>query len=330
MNTELLRNWLNLPPGAWPPDDRTILALANGPATATHIEECALAQMEKLRPYQLVDPDLVTEGMNRLAQALIALTDEANRTLAPVAAPQQIDREISFEVAESVDAPSLPTIAPLVLPVIYEAEIVRKPKRAPKSERKPTTVELVETDAPEPTVEIPEPHLIPAGAAYVPTDRRKAYAELVALRKVIQAWEKLQPQFASPSEKLHTSAMVLGFFESVAECRHAVTVHGNTEWFEDHGGLVLTIVRNPMALSVFRMFVRSQRRELAADWANAAADLRGRYLGMRQTLQTTKPRHKFGTMLRETQIWMRENPEWLLTTVVLFTFAIGLARTMVR
>ncbi len=330
MNTDLLRNWLNLPPGVWPPEDRTILALANGPVTASHIEECALAQMEKLRPYQLVDPDLVTEGMNRLAQALIVLTDEANRPLAPVAAPPPIDREISFEVAESVDAPSLPTIAPLVLPVIYEAEIVRKPKRTPKSERKPTTVELVEPDAPEPTVEIPEPHLIPAGAAYVPTDRRKAYAELVALRKVIQAWEKLQPQFASPSENLHTSAMVLGFFESVAECRHAVAVHGNTEWFEDHGGLVLTIVRNPMALSVFRMFVRSQRRELAADWANAAADLRGRYLGMRQTLQTTKPRHKFGTMLRETQIWMRENPEWLLTTIVLFTFAIGIARTIAR
>ena len=330
MNTDLLRNWLNLPPGVWPPEDRTILALANGPVTASHIEECALAQMEKLRPYQLVDPDLVTEGMNRLAQALIVLTDEANRPLAPVAAPPPIDREISFEVAESVDAPSLPTIAPLVLPVIYEAEIVRKPKRTPKSERKPTTVELVEPDAPEPTVEIPEPHLIPAGAAYVPTDRRKAYAELVALRKVIQAWEKLQPQFASPSENLHMSAMVLGFFESVAECRHAVAVHGNTEWFEDHGWLVLTIVRNPMALSVFRMLVRSQRRELAADWANAAADLRGRYLGMRQTLQTTKPRHKFGTMLRETQIWMRENPEWLLTTIVLFTFAIGIARTIAR
>lgn len=330
MNTDLLRNWLNLPPGVWPPEDRTILALANGPVTASHIEECALAQMEKLRPYQLVDPDLVTEGMNRLAQALIVLTDEANRPLAPVAAPPPIDREISFEVAESVDAPSLPTIAPLVLPVIYEAEIVRKPKRTPKSERKPTTVELVEPDAPEPTVEIPEPHLIPAGAVYVPTDRRKAYAELVALRKVIQAWEKLQPQFASPSENLHTSAMVLGFFESVAECRHAVAVHGNTEWFEDHGWLVLTIVRNPMALSVFRMLVRSQRRELAADWANAAADLRGRYLGMRQTLQTTKPRHKFGTMLRETQIWMRENPEWLLTTIVLFTFAIGIARTIAR
>jgi len=326
MNTDLLRKWLNLPPGVWPPEDRTILALANGPVTAAHIEERALAQMEKLRPYQLVDPDLVTEGMNRLAQALIALTDEANRILAPVAALPQIDREISFEV----DAPSMPTIAPLVLPVIYEAEIVRRPRRVPKGERKPTTVELVETDTPEPTVEIPEPHLIPAGVVYVPTDRRKAYAELVALRKVIQAWEKLQPQFASPSENLQTSAMVLGFFESVAECRHTIAVHGNTEWFEDHGGLVLTIVRNPMALSVFRMFVRSQRRELAADWANAAADLRGRYLGMRQTLQATKPRHKFGTMLRETQIWMRENPEWLLTTVVLFTFAIGLARTIVR
>lgn len=328
MNTDLLRIWLNLLPGAWPPEDRTILALANGPVTAAHIEERALAQMEKLRPYQLVDPDLVTEGMNRLAQALIALTDEANRPLH--ASPPSIDREISFEVAESIDAPQLPTIIPLVLPVIYEAEIVRKPKRTPKNERKPTTVELVETDAPEPTVEIPEPHLIPAGAAYVPTDRRKAYAELVALRKVIQAWEKLQPQFASPSEKLQTSAMVLGFFESVAECRHAVAVHGNTEWFEDHGGLVLTIVRNPMALSLFRIFVLSQRRELAADWANAAADLRGRYLGMRETLQTTKPRHKFGTKLRETQIWMRENPEWLLATVVLFTFAIGLARTIAR
>src|SRR5436305_11724 len=82
METDKLRSWLGLPPGPWPPDDRTLLGLGSGPVTAAEAERRALGLMAKLRPHQLVHPELVTEGMNRLAQALLAVS-----MAGPAAAP---------------------------------------------------------------------------------------------------------------------------------------------------------------------------------------------------------------------------------------------------
>ena len=83
MDAGLLRTWLGLPPGPWPPGDREILGLADGPADPATVELRALAQMDRLRPHQLRYPELVTEGMNRLAQAMIALTAGGDTGTAP-------------------------------------------------------------------------------------------------------------------------------------------------------------------------------------------------------------------------------------------------------
>ena len=74
MDTKLLRSWLNLPPGAWPPPDRELLGLPPGPVNPAEAERRVLERMARLRPHQLLHPDLVTEGMNRVAQALLAVT----------------------------------------------------------------------------------------------------------------------------------------------------------------------------------------------------------------------------------------------------------------
>ena len=74
MNTALILPGLNLPPGPWPPEERALLGLPAGPVDPIRAETNALARMELLRPHQLKHPEVVTEGMNRLAQALIALT----------------------------------------------------------------------------------------------------------------------------------------------------------------------------------------------------------------------------------------------------------------
>jgi hypothetical protein len=75
----LLRSWLGLPPGPWPPDHYALLGLPPGRCDPAAAEPLVLARMDRLRPHQLLHPELVTEGMNRLAQALICLTDPAAR-----------------------------------------------------------------------------------------------------------------------------------------------------------------------------------------------------------------------------------------------------------
>src|SRR5947199_7648642 len=74
MNLELVQRWLGLA-GSWPPDHYTLLGLDRGRATPELVEQRALERMELLRRYQLLHAEEVTEGMNRLAQALNVLTD---------------------------------------------------------------------------------------------------------------------------------------------------------------------------------------------------------------------------------------------------------------
>ncbi|MFO0800729.1 MAG: hypothetical protein U0804_24960 [Gemmataceae bacterium] len=80
MDVALLRSWLDLPPDAdWPPDPNVLLGFPVGPVDAAEAEVRAIDRMDRLRPHQLLHPELVTEGMTRLAQALIAFTEAPPR-----------------------------------------------------------------------------------------------------------------------------------------------------------------------------------------------------------------------------------------------------------
>ena len=81
MDHNLLRSWLGLPAGLWPPDHYTLLGFVPGIAEAAAIETRVLEKMSRLRQQQLRHPELVTEGMNQLAQALICLSDAASRAV---------------------------------------------------------------------------------------------------------------------------------------------------------------------------------------------------------------------------------------------------------
>jgi hypothetical protein len=75
MNKDLIRQWLDLPAGTWPPDHYTLLALTPREADSDLIERRTQQRMMRLRPYQLNHPDEATEALNRLATAFNCLTD---------------------------------------------------------------------------------------------------------------------------------------------------------------------------------------------------------------------------------------------------------------
>lgn len=87
MKPELLCTWLALPTKAWPPDHYTLLGLKAEDADLPRIERQVQARMAKLRCYQLSHPEEATEGMNRLAQAFISLTEAASKNACPAPAP---------------------------------------------------------------------------------------------------------------------------------------------------------------------------------------------------------------------------------------------------
>jgi len=75
MTHELICSCLGLSLSRWPPDYYTLLGLEPGEVDAGRLEEHVQERMERLRRYQLTHPEEATEGMNRLAQALVCLTD---------------------------------------------------------------------------------------------------------------------------------------------------------------------------------------------------------------------------------------------------------------
>src|SRR5687767_6196144 len=78
MNAKILCTWLGVE--NWPPDHYRLLGLNPGEGDAARIEYQVQERMAKLRCYQLSHPEEATEGMNRLAQAFICLTEASSKS----------------------------------------------------------------------------------------------------------------------------------------------------------------------------------------------------------------------------------------------------------
>lgn len=118
MSHELICSWLGLPGGQWPPDHYCLLGLEPAKADSEHIEQQVHQRLEMVRRYQLLHPDLVTEAMNRLAQAYICLTDpEARRAYDSnhAAAPSLVEKTAAM-TSSRVVAPADP-VPETVIPV---------------------------------------------------------------------------------------------------------------------------------------------------------------------------------------------------------------------
>jgi hypothetical protein len=109
MNQQLIHDWLGLPAVNGPVTYYTLLGLPPGESDLPRIEQRVHERLEKVRCYQLSHPDEATEAMNRLAQALVVLTnaeskkayDAGLRTLAP---PVPVRATVTERVADSPSA----------------------------------------------------------------------------------------------------------------------------------------------------------------------------------------------------------------------------------
>ncbi len=77
MNGDLLCRWLGLAGKHWPVDAHTLLGVPPGETDLVRIETCVQKRMASLRCYQITHPEEATEGMNRVAQAFVTLSESA-------------------------------------------------------------------------------------------------------------------------------------------------------------------------------------------------------------------------------------------------------------
>ncbi len=78
MDPKIICKWLGIE--AWPSDHYALLGLRPGERDVSRIERQVHERMAKLRCYQLAHPEEATEGMNRVAQAYICLTEALSKT----------------------------------------------------------------------------------------------------------------------------------------------------------------------------------------------------------------------------------------------------------
>lgn len=312
MDTNLLRSWLDLPPGPWPPDDRALLGLPAGPVDAADAERRALTLMGRLRPHQLVHPELVTEGMNRIAQALLSVTATAAPPRPATPAPRSIASEVDLEppavavrlepepVAPTVLEPAASDVAVVVeesappTPDFSRAEAVKPPPS-----QRPIPLQVPITVSPTP---------IPVGPRL--EDRRAAYRELAGLRGLIHAWDRLRATLADPSAGLTTPGEVFEFLEGVQAVR-AAAIHPGLDpgGVRDTAPTVAAVIRQPLPLAVFRSLIPAQRQALARDWATARAKFVTRSTALRQGVARAIPPRPTVTAAGLLHTIAR-NPEW--------------------
>ena len=311
----LLCGWLGLPPGAWPPDHYALLDLARGAGDLADVEARVLDRMELLRPYQLVHPDATTEGMNRLAQALVCLTDPVARAA--------YDRELGvapppFEVIE--DEPLL--VAEIVEPAyeVVEEEEPLSPAYEVLPDDELTPPRPRAKPAPEPE-ELDEPAPPPATLT-----RRTVYKRLAALRRAIRAWEALRPTLGNSDEALATPTAVLLFLRALADARRTLPkVAFALRGPRVPGRIVAALVRTPNTLHTVRILLPSQRDSVALDWRrgyDALRTARDRLRALALAPRANRPARAGASFLRA----IRRTPEWLLVALALVVLLVALAR----
>lgn len=327
-------SWLGLAVGTWPPDHYALLGLARGVGDFAEIETRVLDRMELLRPHQLLHPETVTAGMNRLAQALVCLTNPVTRAA--------YDRELgitstAFEVvtaepplAEEFDD-SLPTEVPFDVIPNLPYEVVEDPKPLPY-ELVPYEVvpdsELAE-ELPLAYEVVPENELTsrpPSQPPTVPLSLRMAYRRLAALRRAIRAWESLRPVFGNPTAALATPVAVLAFLQTVAEARNSLeAVSFVLRANETPGGVVAGFVRHPQALPAFRLLLPSQRESLALDWRRGYAALLYERKRLRELATSARVQRKQRPLavVRRT---LRRSPAWWLALIPVLVIMLVLIR----
>lgn len=346
-----LCSWLGLPAGSWPPDHYLLLGLARGAGDISDIEARVLDRMELLRPHQLLHPELVTEGMNRLAQALVCLTDPVarapyDRSLGIVAPP--------FEVVEDEPEPpkhsneTRPTDQPTEVPfgpglrppgepqkpvyeVVWEPESAPLPSRIasydllPAESQEEVSPALQSDRANQPEGQEAEPLPVEAPKpAPARINRREVYRQLAVLRKSLRAWEGLRSVFGTPTETLATPVAVLLFMQALTAARDSLP--GLARVIRPElGSTILALVRLPHAIHTVRTLLPSQRSEVALDWQRGYDALRREQKRLRELAFVARPRRRGSTVLRLAHA-VRRTPEWILVIAAIVAILLTLLR----
>ena len=352
--------------GPWPLDHYALLDLSPGLCEQASVERVVLARMDRLRSHQLLHPELVTEGMNRLAQALICLTDPVARVaydaelgLNPSLSATSNKPVFSGTIPQPLPPPTIESVPDLTLTledsepngtdVTQVIDVRYVPGLAPP-EPLPPAYELVEGETPEPlppayevvwgaearpsapAFEVVETKVVvpPPLPSWQPRTRRALFRRLAAIRQLLPVWRKLKPLLGNPREPIDRPVLALTLLEAVAEVRpHLDSLAGFVGKHTQAGGLVTALLRQPLLLHTIRALLPDQRHAIAADWQRAEYELIREYSRLRELARSGRPLHQGSRTrprLRKFARWVGRTPEAILLALATATLISAILR----
>jgi hypothetical protein len=351
MSHELICTWLGLEPGDWPPDHYRLLGLEPGESDTARIEQQVHDRLEAVRRYQLLHPELVTEAMNRLAQAYVCLTDpdarrayDAGRTgrpgtngtrpppTEPAPVPATPVPVIALPAPVPPPEPPAPA-APVAVPAV--AEPTPPPLVEPEA---PVVLPAVVADAlpatPPPTPPRPRPKADPVLEASRSTaarrglgTRRALYRRLAQTRRLMRAWERAGRYLANPKRRLSKPA------EATELIGHLKAVREALEGFPallgeagQPGYSVVVLARQPVPVPIFQTLLPSQRETLAQHWKSGHQLLQAHRDYLRVEIQALRKRGRLGRAWRAARHAITDQPGVLLLLLALIALNIAIWR----
>lgn len=325
---DLIRQALGWATGSWPPDYYTLLGLSPGPTNPDQIEAAVLERMEKLRVFQLVHPESVTEAMNLLARALITLSDPAakanyDRELPARPALVQIETSDNLEVEPAKNAdlvpPALPqpvavpsSIPPPLppIPLVNAAESVVEPIT-----RQPTPLERSLAS------EWPSP---PTRQTVRPKRRRHKSTEqtvvrwVVQLRQVLNAWDEAGSWLAIPeltfATRIEAVEVILALRQIARSAPAIIDVNGP-------GAAVLNLAQSRPTSTILMDVTSPHREQLARDWR------KGRKIILDEYERTRRRMRRQSRRFRIRQPWQTTMAAWALMAFAIATVLIVVVRS---
>ncbi len=366
MSRELLCEWLKLPATPWPVNHYALLGLTPGQGTTEEIEQRVLERMESLRHHQLLYPDQVTEGMNLVAQAMICLTDPKSRyeydrqlglTTAEHPGPPQESPEV-ISVAPAIDVPpaekrrskpsrpdlpapssraelpavNVPSIADREAEPIADEILI--PELADEEPLRIAPEEEEETGA-EAAYRLVEEPKAPAAPAAPPVDyrtpRRKLYANIVRIRRVLRVWERLRAYLDEPEKTFDRRTDTVAFMTCLSDLRPLLpTVADLIGGPNQPGNLIAVLSRQQLIVEMFRSLLPSQRENLARDCQSAHYVLLEHYAELREQARQRTARNFARRVWRPLLREIVARPEWLLLGISIIALAIAFYRSVPR
>jgi len=316
MSHALLSSWLEVPASPWPPLPHALLGLPAEGNQPADVERQVLARMERLRQQQLTHPDEATEGMNLIAQAMIALTEP--QKLEPINATEFVFDD-SAPLVELIDAPrALPAERPLI--------------RAPLPVSLPLAAEPIEELYKVESEEADD--ALPARTMAVkrPADPHRAiYADLVRVRRALTIWERLRLFVEEPERTFTRRTDTVAFMTCLSDLLPTLPSAADLVGTGSQPGhLIAALARQQLVVEMFRSLLPDQREALARDCRQAHLTLRDYYDDRRAEIRT-RTRRNFARrywypLLRE----LKMRPEWVLLGVGVTALSIALLRSLPR